>query len=70
MDVASRAAINVMIHRLRNAAINRHPGWNFSGVEDDDRSDVASLSGCSESNVGFDSAPRGCGSGVAMWSRC
>jgi hypothetical protein len=59
MDVASRAAISVMIHRLRNAAMNRHPGWNFSGIEEDDRSEVASLSCCSESKSGFDSAPRG-----------
>jgi hypothetical protein len=46
MDVASRAAIRVMIQRLRNAAMKRHPGSNFSGFDDCDRSDVESLSSC------------------------
>jgi hypothetical protein len=30
-DVASSAAMSVMMQRLRNAAMKRHPGWNFSG---------------------------------------
>jgi hypothetical protein len=46
MDVASRAAIKVMIHRLRKAAMKRHPGWNFSGAGEADRFDAESSSGC------------------------
>lgn len=46
MDVASRAAIKVMMQRLRKAAMKRHPGLNFCGAEDVERSEVESLSGC------------------------
>jgi hypothetical protein len=38
-DVASRAAMRVMMQRLRKAAMNRHPGWNFSAGGDDNASD-------------------------------
>lgn len=46
MDVASRAAIKVMMQRLRKAAMKRHPGSNFCGAGDVEHSDVESLSGC------------------------
>lgn len=45
IDVASRAAMRVMTQRLMKAAMNRHPGWNFSGAGDCDVSEVVSLCG-------------------------
>jgi hypothetical protein len=56
MDVASRAAIRVITHKLMNAAIKRHPGWNFSGVGEGDRSAFASFSGCVCRFSGFKSS--------------
>jgi hypothetical protein len=58
--------MRVMIQRLRNAAMNRHPGWNFSGVGDGDRSDAESWRGCVEGTSGFSSSLRDCVDGVAM----
>ena len=44
MDVASSAAIKVMIQRLRKAAMKRHPGSNFRGTGDVESSEFESLS--------------------------
>jgi hypothetical protein len=45
IDVASKAAMRVMTHKLTNAAMKRHPGWNFSGTGEVDSSDFESSSG-------------------------
>jgi len=33
------------MHKLKKAAMKRHPGWNFSPFGDDDSSDAESLLG-------------------------
>jgi hypothetical protein len=65
MEVASRAAINTMMHRLRKAAMKRHPGWNFSVFGD--ISDVESLvRDWGAEAAGLTSSPAGCVDGVDM----
>jgi hypothetical protein len=58
--------MRVIMQRLRNAAMNRHPGSNFSGAGDDDRSDVESWRGCVWGTSSFGSSLRDCVDGVAM----
>jgi hypothetical protein len=68
MDLASRAAMSVTMHKLPKAATNRHPGENFSGADDgvSDASNGVAGSGFDMGLLGFLPPPEDLGVKVAM----